>query len=183
MTGGHGSGLRARVRARFSGVGQPADERGLSLIEILIAVVLLGAMTVGLVGSLYSISAISSQQRSISVAEAEGRRLVEQIRALQYVQCPADDLDADESVRYPLVFNPGDSTTGKITAEITSIEYWDGTGLSATSSTSSPHFTETCTRDCGLQKISLQVTADGATSKFVFVKRSELTQIDTNCLT
>src|SRR5689334_4893505 len=101
MTGGSLGGPRARARAMWEQQ-EPAAERGFTLIEMLIAVVLLGGMTVGLVGSLYAISGISSQQRSISVAEAEGRRLVEQIRALQYVQCPAGDLDADQSVRYPL---------------------------------------------------------------------------------
>jgi type II secretory pathway pseudopilin PulG len=181
MTDGHGSGLRARVRA-FWQRREPAGERGITLVEILVGVVVLGALTVAMVGSLYTISYVSDQQRNISVAEAEGRRLVEQIRALGYVKCPADANDADQSVRYPMVFNPGDNASGLLTAQITSIEYWDGTGLSATSAKSQPNFTSTCTRDCGLQKISLRVTTQDSQANFVFFKRNETTEDDPNCL-
>ncbi len=171
MTDGHGSGLRARVRA-ISQRHEQTDERGFTLIEILIAVVLLGALTVGMVGSLYAITRISAQQRSISVAEAEGRRLVEQLRALQYVECPADAADEDQGIRYPLAFNH-EGSSGTVTAEITSIEFWTGGGLDVTYSKSQPTFSATCTRDCGLQKLSLHVTAADSSADFVFYKRAE----------
>lgn len=181
MTGGHGSGLRARVHARFSGVGQPADERGFTLIEILIAVVLLGTMTVAMIGALYGIGYVSSQQRAISVAEAEGRRLVEQIRSLSYVPCATDDSEEIRTQRYPLVFESGnDHTSDLLSAEIIDIEYWAGEGIDPNGA-GEPKFEDDCTQgDCGLQRITLSVTAEASTATFQFLKRSEVG--DADCL-
>lgn len=180
MTDGHGSGLRARVHAWFSLRWQSPDERGFSLIEILIAVVLLGALTVGMVGSLYTLTYVSGQQRSISVAEAEGRRLVEQIRAHQYVTCSPDDTAEERTRRYRLIFNPGNGPD-KLSAEIVDIHYWDGTEVDP-DGVGSPNLRNDCSvADCGLQKITLRATASDSTAEFTFYKRSELPAISPAC--
>ena len=48
-----------------------------------------------------------------------------------------------------------------------------------------PIFTNNCdsSADCGLQRITLVVTAQGSTATFKFEKRSENTKTDAACLT
>ena len=87
MTGGHGSGLRARVRARFSGVGQPADERGFTLIETVITVWILGLVSTTFIAVLFGMTSAAYTQDRVAAVDAEVRRAADWISAKDYLIC------------------------------------------------------------------------------------------------
>jgi prepilin-type N-terminal cleavage/methylation domain-containing protein len=87
MTGGHGSGLRARVRARFSGVGQSANERGFTLIETVITVWILGLVSTTFVAVLFGMTTSAYTQDRVAAGDAEVRRAADWVSAKQYIPC------------------------------------------------------------------------------------------------
>jgi hypothetical protein len=99
VTAGLGSGLRRGARHEL-GATEP-DERGVMLVELLIGVILLGAVTVALMGSLAAVTRISDEQRQESVVDAEGTRLAEKIAAIEYEPCAVPEHNAIDRTTVP----------------------------------------------------------------------------------
>lgn len=84
-SGGHGPGSARRVIP-------PADERGATLVEVVLTVILVGLVVVTLVSALFTMTVASDRHRRLAVADAELRRYAEWLRARPYVVCaPAGD--------------------------------------------------------------------------------------------
>lgn len=75
---------RRRGRARGAG---GHDERGVTLVEIALTVVLLGLVVVTLVSTLFTMTAAADRQRRIALGDAELRRYAEWLRARPYAVC------------------------------------------------------------------------------------------------
>lgn len=107
----------------------------------MIAIVLLGGLMVGMIGTLFTAVRASSQLRAASVAEAEGRRFMEEVRAVSYQPCAepdasilnpyatGDQLGQSTSMTnsYDDAFDTNPDVDGAIvTAKIVDIDYWMG---------------------------------------------------------
>ena len=87
MTSGLGSRSLRAARQRLRRRLQTRNERGFTLVEILIALILLGGIVVGMMGTLYTANVVSDVQRQQAVIDAEARRLEEKIRSHEYEKC------------------------------------------------------------------------------------------------
>jgi hypothetical protein len=67
--------------------GAAADERGLSLVECLITVWILGAVVTAISGALFVMIRASDLDRRRALVETELRRYSEAIRGAEYVEC------------------------------------------------------------------------------------------------
>src|SRR5262245_59633022 len=110
------------MRARRRRDVEPRDDAGFTLIEITITVWILGAVMVGLMGTLITMSRNTDYQRRTTIAETEMRRLEAIVRAAPYVQCPS-------APNYASAWsNPWPDATVGVSA--TSVKYWNGATLS-----------------------------------------------------
>jgi type II secretory pathway pseudopilin PulG len=87
MTGGHGSGLRARVRARFTEERHSANERGFTLVETVITVWILGLVSTTFIAVLFGMTSAAYTQDRVAAVDAEVRRAADWISAKQYIPC------------------------------------------------------------------------------------------------
>jgi len=135
-----------------------SDDRGETLLEILVAVVLLGVAVVSVVGALLTTVQMSDLHRKQASAAATARDYAEtverRVAAGGYVSC------APASAYLPSVVGFG--TPAGYTATTTSVRYWTGTGWGST-----------CAADQGLQLASVEVrSVDGrAVERSVVVLR------------
>src|SRR5436305_14589196 len=94
-------GVYARVAPAPGGEAGRPDERGFTLIEMLIAVAILGAVVTAMMTALAGVTMASSQERSLSVAQSEARRLAENVRTLSYSRCaPPTAYDAAKDAAF-----------------------------------------------------------------------------------
>jgi type II secretory pathway pseudopilin PulG len=148
-----------------------------TLVEILIGVVLLGGLTMTTVGALGMIASVSEQQKAVSVAEAEGRRLAEKVRAMQYVPCALpDSTSAGTTSQYDDAITSSDYDTTVVTSvKITAVSVWNNVSSfngTPTWTAVDPSNPGTCADHGGLQKITLELVVDGQTTDITFVKRN-----------
>lgn len=94
MTDGHGSGLRARVRVLLRRRLATADERGFSLVEILITLTLLGMIVTSFMSALTLTVSSAARQQQVALAEGEARRAADYIQSQTYRTC-GDTILAD----------------------------------------------------------------------------------------
>lgn len=123
------------------------DERGETLLEILVAVVLLGVAVVAVLGALLTAAKVSDLHRKQATAGAAARDYAEtvarRVAAGGYVPCAAPSAYLPSAV--------GFGAPGGYSASTTSVRYWTGSGWGAT-----------CSSDQGLQLATVQVrSADG----------------------
>jgi Tfp pilus assembly protein PilV len=123
------------------------DDRGETLLEILVAVVLLGVAVVSVVGALLTtvqMSDLHRKQASAAVAARDYAETVERrVAAGGYVGCAAASAYQPSAVAF--------GTPAGYTASTTSVRYWSGSG-----------WTAACSADQGLQLATLEVrSADG----------------------
>jgi type II secretory pathway pseudopilin PulG len=135
--------LAARIARRWPSTDRT---RGASLIELIVAVALLGIAVVAVMAGLGTSVVVSDVHRKQATAGAEVRNYVEQLHNLVtadaggYVDCAGTTS-----------YSPSYSVPTGYTKSITAVGYWTGTAWSAT-----------CGIDTGLQKITLQVaSSDG----------------------
>ncbi|MFE5862816.1 prepilin-type N-terminal cleavage/methylation domain-containing protein [Streptomyces virginiae] len=116
---------------------RPRGEEGETLVEVLVAVVLIGVAFVAVLGGLGTAVISSVTQQKVTGADSVVRSAAEKIISTPYVSC-ADG--------YATPTPPAGYT---VTVEI---EYWDGVGA----------FGRPCpTTDTGVQKITLTVHSTG----------------------
>lgn len=172
------------------GRGQIPSERndvGTTLVEVLVAIVLMGTIVVAVIGGIQGVIQASSSNNQQAAAEAVLVSASDRLRAADYVPCP--DVDGD----YGHLSDAAAATVGwgPNQVQIINIEYWDAT---AGGPTASGDFIEAdgawasgnslstpsgCQSDINLttsrtlQKLTIQVSSpDGSTVRTIEVVKS-----------
>lgn len=132
--------------------GQPvgsARDRGLTLVEVLLAVSILGIGVTSLVGGMMTSITVSSRGQQSAEGLSAIRAYAEAVSAASYADC---------ATSYPA---PGFTAPAGWSAATPVVSYWNGSS-----------FTATCGTDRGLQKVTLRLTAaDGAVETVAIAKR------------
>ena len=136
-------------------------QRGLSLIEALIAVALLGIIGVAVISAVMTAVRSDGQHRSRSTAAVAARNYADALDAAPYADCAST-----------AQYGPGvlglDQTNSTITVD--SVRYWNGSALPTVAEPSAAAwaaaFPPSCTTDRGLQRITYTArsAAGGSTS-------------------
>jgi hypothetical protein len=118
------------------------SDRGESLIELLVALTLLGLAVVAIVSGLGTSAVISDIHRKQATAGAEVRSFAEKIENTVaagggYTPCAG-----------PGTYTGGYTAPSGFTPTVTLVRYWNGSGWSST-----------CATDIGLQKLSLKISS------------------------
>ncbi len=144
-----------------------APERGFTLVEMLIAVTLLGAIVIAMAGAMFTVITVSSRQQSVSNAEAAARRYAEMVRAVAYTPCaPLTGVNS-----YNEALHAFDSTLPATVKPVTRMRWWDG----APAMGSSPTWNEAptpCVDKC-MQLVDVQATVGTSTATLSVVKRGD----------
>jgi prepilin-type N-terminal cleavage/methylation domain-containing protein len=132
-----------------------ADDRGASLIEVLVAVVVLGTAGVAAIGSLYTSIRVSDVHRDQATAAAVAGDYSERIAGAPDLGC------ASAAATYASVASQVDIPAG-YSADVDPIEWWTGSGWGA------------CTAGAGLQRVTVEVSSDdGVSERSVVVVRQQ----------
>jgi prepilin-type N-terminal cleavage/methylation domain-containing protein len=114
-----------------------AEERltgdaGFSLIEVLMAVILVGTAFVAILGGLRMLLLGSSINRQHAQAEAIAVSAAEELKAVDHAACAgATDAGYLAAVRSPNIVIP-DGWDAQSAIRITQVQYWDGSGWGST---------------------------------------------------
>lgn len=138
------------------------DERGVSLVEVLVAVTLMGLTFTAIVGGLTTSVVGSGIQRQQATADTILRSYGDAVKAAAYVDCAraADYEPADVSY----------TVSDGFAADATVVRYWHVSQADPDTGT----FTGACSSDEGLQRVTVEVSSVGGSitvSRDVF-KRS-----------
>jgi hypothetical protein len=166
------------------------DERGETLMEVMMTVTIVGIAIVGLVGSLAALLRFSGVDRSVTNSETALVSFVEGLKALPYEACGGAQTPYSTSYQAALPSPPGftlyaadaipsgTDLKGAYLVRLDSVQYWNG-------ATSPAAFQSTCPAggDPGLQQLTARawsvdfdggtpVIATGAGQRVTFVKRA-----------
>jgi hypothetical protein len=111
-------------------------DAGETLLELLVAVVILGTTVVAILGGILVIVESSTLHRRLAQSQHGLRSWAEQISAAPYVDCAAAASFGLPSPALPSGFTP----------TVTAVRYWTGTS-----------FANSCGSDTGIQKVTLQI--------------------------
>jgi prepilin-type N-terminal cleavage/methylation domain-containing protein len=126
------------------------SDRGITLLELLITMVLMGIAFAAVLGGMGVFLKAANNQRSVASLDARIRTYAEALIAAPYVDCAS-------SSTYSSVAAP----TGY--AATVSIAYWDGSIPAS--------FRTTCSTDVGVQQLTITLRAtDGVTADLVVGK-------------
>ncbi len=131
----------------------------------MIVVALLGGAVISMVGTLYTVTTVSDQQRRTSIVDAEGRRYAEKVRAMDYVPCATTG-----------AFDAAKSTAIDVDTSVTKVQYWKGpTSRPFTSGSrlTSDDWSDSCTTDCGMQLVTVHIADGNIGTDLTFVKRAD----------
>lgn len=140
-------------------------ERGETLLELLIAVVIMGVAVVAVVGALVSSVQLSDVHRKQATASAAvrdyGEAITNAVAGGGYVACAG-----------AASYGSGYTAPSGYAKSVTSVRYWNGSG-----------WQPSCSTDTGLQQLTLQVaSADGrASEQLVVVVRKPCGLSDSPC--
>jgi len=138
------------------------SEQGETLVEILVAVAILGLAATALLGALGTVTTASTLHRQQATAETAIRSYAEAVQAVGYRDCTA-------SLTYTAT-DVGYVAPAGFAAAVVGVAYWDGTGFSApggppSATAGCPRVTSTSPQ---LQLVTLEVhSADGKESETV----------------
>jgi prepilin-type N-terminal cleavage/methylation domain-containing protein len=130
---------------------QLRDDRGFTLIELIIAITLMGMAVGAVFGGLGLFFKIQDTQQSNALIDAEIRNYAERILAEPYTDCAT-------ATSYKAATAPSGL------AATVSVTYWDGK-LPAT-------FGSTCSTDTGLQQITITLTDDNGANGTLVIGKS-----------
>lgn len=137
---------------------------GFSLLETLIALVLMSLLLIGIAQGLAVTVRTSGDNRSSTVASTRLNSVTERMKALVtgpgfYRQCATPD-----EVKASVLADPGHSLDGA-TLDIPTVGYWDGTA-----------YAPTCVADRGAQLVTVRITVgtapDASTATGIVVLRN-----------
>jgi prepilin-type N-terminal cleavage/methylation domain-containing protein len=137
----------------------PAEDRGETLLELLIAVVILGVVLVSVVGGFATGTLTSDAHRKQSTAAAYAKDYAEAIQsAVTKATVPYTGCASATTYAAP----PGFSAPSGYVTSVTTVRYWTGSAWSAT-----------CSSDTGVQRLTARVASvDGrATEQVTLVLR------------
>jgi prepilin-type N-terminal cleavage/methylation domain-containing protein len=161
---------------RVAGARSPG-ERGETLVELLVAMVIMGIAVVAIVFGLATSVLMSDVHRKQTQANVSVRDYAEALQDAvatsqsNYVGCATP---ADYGPATAKITNTGFSTPSGYTASVVSVAYWDGTS----------QFVATCpASDTGLQQITLRVSSNDtrATESLTVVLRIPCRPADATC--
>lgn len=127
----------------------PGDggDRGETLVELLITIVIMGITVVAVVGALMTSIQMSDIHRKQATAGTVARDYAETVDryvgSTGYAGCAAPSAYSPSTV--------GFAAPSGFTASVASVRYWSGTA-----------WTSTCSSDLGLQQVTVQVASDDA---------------------
>jgi type II secretory pathway pseudopilin PulG len=121
------------------------DESGETLIELLMAMSILGLGVVAIVGGIGSSIFLSDVHRKEATAGAVVRTYAE---AIEGVVAASPTAYVDCAVPSAYATPAGFSSPSGFTSSVTSVRYWSGTA-----------FASSCPSDSGVQKVELRVTS------------------------
>jgi prepilin-type N-terminal cleavage/methylation domain-containing protein len=130
---------------------QRRDDRGFTLVELIIAITLMGLAVGAVFGGLGLFFKIQRTQQSNARIDAEIRNYAERILAEPYADCAT-------AASYEAAAEPAD-----LSATV-AVAYWDGQ-LPAT-------FSGTCGTDAGLQQITIVLSDDGGATGTLVIGKS-----------
>jgi len=126
------------------------DDRGETLLELLIAVVIMGIAVVAIVGGLAASTLVSDQHRKAATAGSYARDYAEAVKSMPYVSCAS-------ASAYPVP--AGFGLPAGYAATVQAVRYWSGSAWQA----SCPGL-----GDVGLQQVTVQVaSSDGRAAEQV----------------
>jgi prepilin-type N-terminal cleavage/methylation domain-containing protein len=147
-------------------------DKGFSLAEVLVTIVIVGITFTAILGGLMTSIRVSDLQRTEATADAVARSAAEWV---------------EDSVRNPYDVNCGGigayslaglPTPSGYSATITSVEYWDGAAPAATGTYDLPlHIQAACPTggDKGLQRITIVATStDGQAAETVQITKRKV---------
>lgn len=143
-------------------------ERGVTLPELLVTIVILGVAFPAILGGIFATLNASEAHRQAAKRETLARAYAENVKALPYVEC-AEAADYEAGVTDPA------PPAGFTVAYQGEPAYWDGTDL-ALANFGRTHAECLADGDEGIQRIVLVLTAteSSATEELVVIKRSDL---------
>ena len=126
------------------------DDRGESLLELLIAIVIMGVALVAIFDGLVTSILVSDHHRKQSTAGAYARDFAEAIEKVTYANCASTSSYASPS---------GFTVPSGYGKSVVSVKYWTGSVWQTS-----------CTADLGLQQVTVRVSsADGRAAENVTV--------------
>ncbi len=140
------------------------SERGETLIELLITVMILGTAVVALVGGLVLAVRVSAMHREQATAGAAVRAFAEALQS-HVAATPTGYLDCADETAYDGIYT---GAPAGYVPEVTAVAYWNGAA-----------FVSTCTTDTGVQRVSLRVTSQNASETLDVVLRKPCRQGET----
>lgn len=137
-----------RLHRRALDRGRVRDDAGFTLVELLLAVGILGISGVALVGGMMTSIQVSDLGRRQAEGQGQVRAYAEAVAGAAYANC---------ATSYSTSYNPPAGYTAAMT-----VAYWDGTAA----------FTSTCGTDTGLQRVTLTISAtDGRGSETLAIAK------------
>lgn len=125
-----------------------ARDAGLTLVEVLLAVSILGVGVTVLVGGMMTSITVSGQGQRSAEGQAAIRAYAESVASTAYTDCASS---------YP---SPGFTPPSGWTAAAQVVTYWDGSS-----------FVSTCGTDSGLQRVQLRLTTSDGGAETLSVAR------------
>lgn len=133
------------------------SDAGDSLVELLVAISILGISGAGLIGAVLMVASATAMHTQVSTSDSVLRTWAAHLDSSPYLECatPKDFAQAPEPTGW--VGGPPSWTRSiggvLYAATITDVEYWDPTGA---------RFISRCGQDAGLQRVTISVDAPGA---------------------
>jgi prepilin-type N-terminal cleavage/methylation domain-containing protein len=152
---------------------------GFTLIETLVALVIMGIAVTGIIGGYVTATAGTTSHQSDARAAAVLVNAVEQLRAATYVNCATTSTPSYKTALASATL-PSAWASSTPTVVMTSVRYWNGSGFSATCDPTTEATLTSCSGVASgaevagsMQLIAVSVTSpdNKATDSLTFVKR------------